>query len=74
MYKPISETHADEQLSDNTQANYCAQCKKCKWWDGGDNFSNRYDKSSCKKFPFPDCKPVGVINNQERCEFYTEKR
>ena len=72
MYKPISETHKDERLSNNTQENFCAQCKDCRYWNGGDYYSNRHDKSSCQKYMFPDCKPIGVINNQSRCEFYTE--
>lgn len=74
MYKPISDTHKDERLSDNTDANYCAQCKDCKYRNGGDNFSNRYDKSSCKKYMYPDCKPIEVINNQGRCAYYTKEK
>ena len=73
MYKPISETHADEMLSDNTQIQYCKQCKNCENWNGGDAFSNRFDKSSCKVYEYPDCKPVGVINNHEICRFRVVK-
>lgn len=74
MYKPISETHSDEILSDNTGMNYCAQCYDCVYNNGGDNFSNSYNKSCCAKFPYPDCKPITVINNQERCEYYTMEK
>lgn len=72
--KPEEWLHAGEVLSDNTQANYCAQCKNCVYWNGGDNFSNKYNKSSCKQYPYPNFKPIEVINNEARCVYYTEKR
>ena len=59
----------DEILSDNTHIEYCKQCKDCIYWNGEDNFSNRYDKSSCAVYPFPASKPPYVINNRGDCPY-----
>ena len=64
----------DEIMSDNTHANYCQQCKDCILWGIGDDpYQNKYDKSSCAMFPYPDHKPNYVINNQGVCPFKTTK-
>ena len=66
--------YKDEILSDNSHANNCEQCKDCILWGNGDDlFQNRYDKSSCAMFPYPDHKPNYVINNQGPCEFKKTK-
>ena len=60
----------DEILSDNTQENYCEQCRECAMWGIGDDpYSNAYDKSSCAMYPVPAHKPGYVINNTGPCPF-----
>ena len=64
----------DEVLSDNTKADYCRQCEACTFWGMGDDpYSNRYDKSSCLMFPYPEHKPMNVINNKGPCPFRAAK-
>ena len=69
MINPISDVHAYERMTDNTLIDYCKQCKDCIYWNGGDDFSNDYEKSSCAVYAYPMCKPAGVINNTEECEY-----
>lgn len=73
MYKGISETHADEILTNNEDIHYCNQCKDCRYWGNSDAFSNRYDKSNCDQFPYPVTKPMYVINNTGECEVYMKR-
>lgn len=73
MYKGLSETHADETLSDNTKINYCKQCRKCAFWGNGDAFTNKYDKSCCDQYPYPIGKPDYVINNTGSCDLFVER-
>lgn len=66
----------DDVLSDNTHIDYCEQCESCIHWGNNkdDPFSNRYDKTNCDMFPYPDyMKPMSVINNLTECEFYEEE-
>ena len=62
----------DEILTDNSKVEICRQCKTCMFNDGGDYWSNKYDKSCCAVFMHPESKPIEVINNGD-CDFYTEK-
>ena len=75
MYKPISKTHKNEVLTDNSKIKNCKQCKKCKFWGNkkNDAFSNTFDKSCCDKYPYPDHKPMVVINNTGQCIFRAVK-
>lgn len=65
----LYERHKDEQLSDNTHADYCEQCKKCvNWGKSGTPWDNRHDKSNCEMYPYPSSmKPMDVINNLAPC-------
>lgn len=65
----ISATHNNEILTNNSKIEYCKQCKQCVYWNGGDNFSNKYTKANCQKFVRPKRKPIGVINNTAQCPF-----
>lgn len=62
-----------EQLTDNSKVERCRQCKTCKFNNGGNNWSNKYDKSYCGVFMYPESKPNEVIHNGN-CDFYTEKK
>ena len=73
-HKSVTERHLDERLSDNTHQDFCRQCRDCTLWGIGDDpFQNRHDKSNCAMFPYPDCKPGYVINNQAPCPFRAAK-
>ena len=62
-----------ETLSDNTQVEYCQQCKGCGMWGIGDDpYMNRYDKNCCLMYPYPDHKPDYVINNTGVCTYREE--
>jgi hypothetical protein len=66
---------ANEVLSDNTHKDICKQCKTCRWWGNGeDYFSNKYDKTSCDKYPYPAYKPMFVVNNEHNCTFYERRK
>ena len=66
-------THDDEVLTDNTKIKRCQQCKDCMMWGKGDNYSNAYDKSSCLMYPYPNFKPLAVINDQDICPYKVTK-
>lgn len=67
--KELTERLEKERLSDNTQMDYCAQCKECiHWGKSGTPWDNKYNKSNCEEYPYPQSmKPVGVINNEIPC-------
>ena len=65
--------HDDEILTDNTKIHYCKQCKDCVFRDDGTPYSSEYTKSSCQMFPYPDHKPMDVINNRGKCEYHLTK-
>ena len=67
--KTLSERHMDEVLTDNSKIEYCKQCKDCKYRDGGDAWSNDYQKSYCAIFSYPTSKPIEVINNKADCAY-----
>lgn len=52
---------------DNTGINRCKQCKDCNLRNDGTVWSNRYDKSSCRMYPYPKHKPVSVMNDITPC-------
>ena len=62
--------HKDEVLSDNSQIEYCKQCKMCKYRDDGTVWSNHYTKSNCQMFAYPKTKPLDVINNEGDCPYF----
>ena len=64
------ERYSDERLTDNTKIKYCEQCKGCALWGNSDAFSNKYDKVCCDMFPYPQNKPIYVINNEAECEYF----
>ena len=73
-WESVSERHLNEELSDNTHANICEQCRECTMWGlGGDPYQNRYDKGNCAMFPNPDHKPDYVITNRGVCPFRVAK-
>ncbi len=61
--------HYNEILTDNTQIHKCEQCKDCILRDDGTVWSNQYDKTSCRIYPYPAFKPLSIIHNQEKCKF-----
>ena len=65
----IAERYANDRLSDNTQINYCEQCRECVYWGKSRTpWDNKHNKSNCAQFPYPKAmKPVEVINNQAPC-------
>ena len=69
----IFERYGNEKLSDNTQNDYCKQCKNCAFWGNGDKFGNQYDKSCCDMFPYPANKPEEVIHNSGKCHFRLDR-
>lgn len=68
----VTARYYDERLSDNTQVDYCEQCRGCAFW-GSDVWSNKYDKACCDMYPYPDHKPSQVINNTGKCEFFVKR-
>lgn len=67
--KSLQERWNEETLTDNTQFNLCKQCKDCLHQSDGTIWTNRYDKSSCQQFPYPDIKPLAVIENEVNCSY-----
>lgn len=70
--KTLQERWNEEVLSDNSQIENCKQCKSCAYQNDGTVWSNHYTKSSCQKFPYPDMKPIEVIDNEADCPEYKE--
>ena len=68
--KSLQERWNEEQLTDNSHFENCKQCKSCVNQDNGDVWSNHYTKSSCKKFPYPNMKPIEVIDNKGKCPYF----
>lgn len=64
------EAHEGEKFTDNTTIENCKQCKTCLFRNGGTDFSNDYQKSSCAIFNYPDIKPIEIIRNTGQCEYY----
>lgn len=60
-----------EQLTDNSKIEKYYLCKSCKFSQGNDNWSNRYDKCYCMVFAYPESKPIEVMQNGP-CDFYVE--
>lgn len=58
----------DDILTDNTSLNKYQQCKGCKNI-GNDMFSDRYDKGSCLKFPYPKSKSFKIMLNEKECPY-----
>jgi hypothetical protein len=69
--KTLQERWNEEVLTDNTQFEYCKQCKLCELRDDGTVWSNHYSKCSCQRYPHPRMKPIDVINNKVACPFRT---
>ncbi len=63
----------NEQFTDNSRLEKYRYCKTCRWSNGGDNWSNRYDKSSCAIYKYPETKPNDVYHNGA-CDFYDKTR
>ena len=68
--KSLEERYGGEVLSDNSDVENCKQCKDCLYQIGLTDFSNNYQKTSCAVYEYPDMKPLGVMENRERCEYY----
>jgi hypothetical protein len=66
------EAHEGEKFTDNSKIENCRQCKTCKHWNGGTDYSNDYQKSSCQIYVYPAMKPIKVIKNTAQCEYYTK--
>jgi hypothetical protein len=67
--KTLQQRWDEETLSDNSQIENCQQCKNCNFKDDGTVWSNHYTKSCCQMYQYPKFKPLGVINNTEKCPF-----
>lgn len=65
----LAEQFKNEILSDNTDTKLCEQCKACLFWDGGDAYSNKYDKACCSMYPYPGGKPLEVVSNTGLCKY-----
>lgn len=49
-------------------------CKDCANKIGKTQFSNDYRKISCKVFEWPKTKPIGILTNNENCEYYNQEK
>lgn len=67
----LEDIYENDHLSDNRGENYYQQCRKCKLNNDGTVYSNSYDKACCVMFPYPDTKPIFVMDNQTRCPYRT---
>lgn len=65
--------HENEVLTDNTQIEYCKQCRMCCNWGHTGAFGNAPEKASCDMFPYPGHKPQSVINNTGRCPYFIKR-
>lgn len=65
------EAHEGEKFSDNSTVENCKQCKTCLHWNGGNNYSNNYQKCSCQIYVHPAMKPIEVIKNTCKCKFHS---
>lgn len=63
----------DDELTDNTKIKKCKQCELCTMWRKSEVWENAYDKACCKAYPYPDHKPVEVINNHGVCPYRRTK-
>lgn len=70
MIKYFDKRYKDEVLTDNTGFETCKQCKDCVFRNDGTIYSNNYQKGCCMIYEYPDVKPLGVIDNKTKCEFY----
>lgn len=70
----LSKRLLKDTMSDNSHFKYCEQCKTCMFKIGNNNFSNAYNKSSCKIYEHPQNKPSEIILNQAKCEFYEKEQ
>ena len=68
--KTLIERWKEEKLSDNSNSDKCKQCKDCVFQSDGTAFTNHYQKTSCKMYPYPNMKPEGVRNNKMICEYH----
>ena len=71
--KSLEERYGDEILTDNTALEKCKQCKDCLFQIGLTDFSNNYQKCSCAVYEHPDMKPLGVMENKEKCEYHEKE-
>lgn len=62
--------YEDEELTDNTKTNLCIQCKDCVYQSDGTVWSNKHDKACCMFYRYPNFKPVSVVKNLKKCEYY----
>ncbi|MBQ6713247.1 MAG: hypothetical protein IJN28_05635 [Selenomonadales bacterium] len=67
--KTLQERWDEEILTDNTQFEYCKQCKDCTFQSDGSVWSNHYTKASCQKYRHPKFKPIEVIDNKGNCPY-----
>lgn len=63
----------EEVFTDNTKLERYQLCKTCKFRDGGNNWSNLYNKDYCGIFAYPESKPEEVRHNGS-CDFYVEDK
>lgn len=62
----------EEVFTDNSKLEQYKLCKTCKFNNGGDNWSNKFDKDYCAVFMYPESKPNEIMHNGP-CDFYKEK-
>lgn len=49
------------------------QCITCIYSHSKNPYHNGAEKASCEKYPFPESKPIGVIDGTGRCPKYKRK-
>ena len=67
--KTLEEKWEEEVLSDNTGVIHCKQCEGCEFQSDGTVWSNSFQKGNCAMYPYPESKPIGVINNTGFCPY-----
>ena len=72
--KTLDERYSDEILTDNSKLSKYEQCKDCIYRSDGTVYSNRYDKGSCQKYPYPNFKPIDVMMNKAKCRYKVSQK
>lgn len=69
--KKRKESHIDPYFANNSQVNFCTDCKDCiLWHDGNWNTLGvycSYEKGNCEAYPYPGSKPTAVIYHEAKC-------
>lgn len=63
--KTWADVHEGEVFTDNSQIEYCNQCKDCVFRD-----ERGHERAVCMIYENPGHKPLQVINNTGLCPYY----